>query len=621
MAIVEGLRWCRYFTYGKKVVVHTDHRPLLHLMQKKETHVNLARWLIELQQYDNVTIQHVDGKRNTVADALSRWEELTQGRPVRELQDEVQGAFGLDTDGDRQVEEDACNTVWVMRGKTVKDYQTEDKVLSQAIKAIQDKVDPTTIGDAELKWYVERCELNEKGTLVLKEHGEQQGRKVIVPKAFQRLVFDQFHGSKVGGGHTNARTTQEKMREFAWRGMPRDVAEWHKRCYQCQIRAPKRMKVPPVMTRLQRPFEKMGLDVCGPLHATQAGMLHYLTCIDEFTKYVVTVAIPDTKCLTIARALWEQVILKYGCPQEITTDNAKTFSADLFKWMMEQMGIKHVFCTPHHSDGNAITERSFRTYHDMIAKYAETWEPQEEKKEWDRMLPIATFAYNVTRHSTTEETPYMLMHGRDPIFPIHLTLQEDSKPRETMSIKDFRAELVKMVELVQKQALEAFDKAADRIKAQADKHCKELDISEGELVLYRDYSLRVGMSTKFKNPWKDVYRVRKLVNQHAWIVPSTSPNETLKKVHLNQIKRFYPDLEEGEEQTHEEAVDRPQVQRKVTKTGSGWREKKQERKKEYERQVEAKAQAEEKVQKRRGEGTKYNLRQNVRRKDAAEASS
>ena len=80
LAIVEGLRWSKYYIYGKEAIVHTDHRPLMYLMAKKANHPNLARWVIELQEYDRLRIEYIEGSKNTVADALSRIERKIEGK-------------------------------------------------------------------------------------------------------------------------------------------------------------------------------------------------------------------------------------------------------------------------------------------------------------------------------------------------------------------------------------------------------------------------------------------------------------------------------------------------------------------------------------------------------------
>ena len=49
-AIVMALRNFQPYIYGMKVIVHSDHRPLIYLMTRKGTHPNLARWAVELMQ-------------------------------------------------------------------------------------------------------------------------------------------------------------------------------------------------------------------------------------------------------------------------------------------------------------------------------------------------------------------------------------------------------------------------------------------------------------------------------------------------------------------------------------------------------------------------------------------
>jgi hypothetical protein len=50
----------------------TDHRPLAWLRDHAKPSCRLARWLIKVREYDFV-IKFIDGVRNTVADALSRY--------------------------------------------------------------------------------------------------------------------------------------------------------------------------------------------------------------------------------------------------------------------------------------------------------------------------------------------------------------------------------------------------------------------------------------------------------------------------------------------------------------------------------------------------------------------
>ena len=83
-AIVLALRAFNNYIYGYKVIVHSDHRPLIYLMTRKGTHPNLARWAVELMQYD-LYIEHVAGTINRVADCLSRIADELPENQVKNL--------------------------------------------------------------------------------------------------------------------------------------------------------------------------------------------------------------------------------------------------------------------------------------------------------------------------------------------------------------------------------------------------------------------------------------------------------------------------------------------------------------------------------------------------------
>lgn len=75
LAIVKSLEHFRYFLHGHKFLLRTDHSSLLSYKNKSEPSQRLARWLQYLEEFD-FDIEHVKGKNNAVADALSRPQEI-----------------------------------------------------------------------------------------------------------------------------------------------------------------------------------------------------------------------------------------------------------------------------------------------------------------------------------------------------------------------------------------------------------------------------------------------------------------------------------------------------------------------------------------------------------------
>ena len=71
LAIVKGIKHFRTYLEGTTFTIQTDHNPLTHLGNLKDSHGRLARWALSLQPYD-FTIVHRSGKLNSNVDGLSR---------------------------------------------------------------------------------------------------------------------------------------------------------------------------------------------------------------------------------------------------------------------------------------------------------------------------------------------------------------------------------------------------------------------------------------------------------------------------------------------------------------------------------------------------------------------
>lgn len=71
LAIVYACNHFKPYLYGKKFLIHTDHKPLIWLFTMKNTNARLMKWIFQLSDFE-FEIKHIEGKTNYVADALSR---------------------------------------------------------------------------------------------------------------------------------------------------------------------------------------------------------------------------------------------------------------------------------------------------------------------------------------------------------------------------------------------------------------------------------------------------------------------------------------------------------------------------------------------------------------------
>uniref|UniRef100_A0A914NH21 RNA-directed DNA polymerase n=2 Tax=Meloidogyne TaxID=189290 RepID=A0A914NH21_MELIC len=540
-AIIYALRTFRPYIYLSEVELHSDHRPLIYLQSKSQQHPQLARWLIEIQNY-NIKIVHIEGKRNTLADALSRAHEPQPSINTPELEDIIEFPVCLSLDiCDRIVLDPIINslTIRTRDGPHAVDLvleQNNDPEISQIIKFLAEGTLPD-LDEETQKDFVAKTQNLTISSDVLYYYPPESLPRIYVPTSLRSLIFDSFHTSIIGGGHMNLRKTIHKCsRRYYWPKMYSDILTWTKQCMICQLRHNPiplyraEMRSVPANTL----FARIGLDLAGPLPLTEMGNRHILNIICWFTKYVIAVPVPNTKSQTIAHALFKNVYLKFGGCTEILTDNATTFTSEFFRSFCSLLYINKTYSTPYHSQGNSVTERSFRTFHNILAKYINPNEPN-----FDEFLDAAAFCYNTSVHETTKETPFFLVFGRDPIFSIDQIMDNSisSLPQFT-DLSDFKTRLVLSLRKAWISAAEATKQAQDKSKTQYDKHSRPQIIAIGDRVLLRNYTGKPGTSQKFHLPWKGLFRVIDADDIHATIISCTSPQSKPQRVHLNQIKKF-----------------------------------------------------------------------------------
>ena len=84
-------------------------------------------------------------------------------------------------------------------------------------------------------------------------------------------------------------------------------------------------------------------------------------------------------------------------------------------YVCEEFNIEQHFTSPYTPRSNGKTENFNKFLKASIRKLC-----QEDKEAWDQVLPQILFAYRCCTHtSSTGESPYTLVHGRDPVLPIH----------------------------------------------------------------------------------------------------------------------------------------------------------------------------------------------------------
>lgn len=126
--------------------------------------------------------------------------------------------------------------------------------------------------------------------------------------------------------------------------MKKDIQEFIRKCRQCQLRKLTRVKTKQPMIITDTPgsaFDKVALDIMGPLPITDKGNQYILTIQDLLTKYSVAIPLDIATSLSIANAFAKKFICIYGAPKAILTDQGTNFLSALMRNLTKKFNIQH----------------------------------------------------------------------------------------------------------------------------------------------------------------------------------------------------------------------------------------------------------------------------------------
>ena len=86
-------------------------------------------------------------------------------------------------------------------------------------------------------------------------------------------------------------------------------------------------------------FERVHIDIMGPLMETQKGNKYILVIVDQFTKWVEAFPLKYQLAETVACVVVRECVSRCGCPLEMHTDQGRNFESEVFKEMCKLLEI------------------------------------------------------------------------------------------------------------------------------------------------------------------------------------------------------------------------------------------------------------------------------------------
>ena len=117
------------------------------------------------------------------------------------------------------------------------------------------------------------------------------------------------------------------------------------------------------------PLDRLSTGILGPFPEANQGNKYVLAVTDYFTKWVVIFAIPDQSAATCVKIILNEVIARFGCPNDIHSDQGCNYESALFSKLCQLLEICKTRTTPGHPHCNGQVEHFNRTLVGMIKSF------------------------------------------------------------------------------------------------------------------------------------------------------------------------------------------------------------------------------------------------------------
>lgn len=350
-----------------------------------------------------------------------------------------------------------------------------------------------------------------------------KSKKVIDDYESKQLILNDFH-MLASGGHAGINRMANNIKKYYfWSGMGKDIEKFVRHCDDCQRHKHSKLVKEPlsITTTASTAFQKVYLDLVGPLSPDVQENRYILTLQCELSKFVEAYPIVDKEAPTVARSFVENFILRYGIPKQVVTDQGTEFMAAIFQETCKTLDVKHLNSTAYHHETLGALENS----HKNLGSYLRI-QLSKHSNAWSSWIPFWCFAYNNTVHTETKYTPHELVFGRPAQLPSNIKSSIDP----LYNFDNYPLELKYRLQVSWEDAKNNLIASKNIRKTRYDAGSVLINYKAGDKVL-----LRNNPTSKTEQLYKGPYVV----------VDEKSPNITLNinnklvVVHKNRIKPYF----------------------------------------------------------------------------------
>lgn len=445
---------------------------------------------------------------------------------------------------EEQLDTNEPNWIPVWSQEELKQMQIEDKSVNFILQSKLTELERPPLDDtvqtdkvAKALWYQWES-LQVKNSILYRRWLDLQGNTIyqlVAPDKIRKTIFENLH-SHLSAGHLGRdRTLESIKRRFYWPGAREDVKRWIKSCDLCaQAKpGPGLGKSPLQQFRVNEIMQCVAVDIFGPLPVSENGNEYIIVLCEYFSKWVDAWAVPNHKAQTVADKLVVEFFTKFGCPQQIHTDQGREFQSTLFKALCKRLGINQTRTTPYRPNSDGLVERFNRTLKQMLRTFA-----VENPQNWDDYLPFILMAYRATENKSTGCTPNLIFLQRQLSCPLDLMVGQPPNTIEEVCPVQYIEWVKSAMTVTHEFVFRNLGKAAKRQKFYYDRGLKPRQYQRGDWV-WRWYPPLANQ--KLTLGWTGPFLVLKRLSETTYSIQKAAEKPVI-NVHVDHMKPYQGEI-------------------------------------------------------------------------------
>ena len=416
-----------------------------------------------------------------------------------------------------------------MSAEELKRLQETDQTMEIIRRAVLKQQSENGVSFVEkegLIYHVVRAPLGRDG-------GELYTREqLVLPVPCRGMVMELAHSIPLAGHLGKHKTTDRVQQQFYWPTLRKDVADYCRRCEACQKTSRVKPRHAPLIPLpiMDEPFQKIAMDIVGPLPRSRSGNRYVLVICDYATRYPEAVPMRAVDAESVAEEL-VKLFARVGIPGEILTDQGSNFTSQMLTEMYRLLHIRPIRTTPYHPQTDGLVERFNQTLKSMLRKFA-----TQKEKDWDKLIPYVLFAYREVPQRSTGFSPFELLYGREVRGPLDV-LRESwvARERNTESVVSHVLAIRERMEQMSSLVKESLEKAQQSQKAWYDQTARDRTLNEGDMELVL---LPTSSNTLIIAQWQGPYKVTKQVGKVNYLIDMHDRRKRKRLFHINMLREY-----------------------------------------------------------------------------------